>query len=81
VQAIGSTKKVADLMEQWLVEGGADGFNVVPPLLPDGFEDFVRLVVPELQRRGIFRKEYRGGSLRENLRLKRPANPCSRNFR
>jgi alkanesulfonate monooxygenase len=81
VQAIGSTRKVADLMEQWLVEGGADGFNVVPPLLPDGFEDFVRLVVPELQRRGIFRKDYKGGSLRENLRLKRPANPYSTSFR
>jgi FMN-dependent oxidoreductase (nitrilotriacetate monooxygenase family) len=78
VQAIGSTQKVADLMEQWFVENGADGFNVVPPLLPDGFEDFVRLVIPELQRRGIFRKEYRGGSLRENLRLKRPANPYTR---
>jgi alkanesulfonate monooxygenase SsuD/methylene tetrahydromethanopterin reductase-like flavin-dependent oxidoreductase (luciferase family) len=81
VQAIGSTKKVADLMEQWFVENGADGFNVVPPLLPDGFEDFVRLVIPELQRRGIFRKEYRGGGLRENLRLKRPANPYSTRFR
>jgi hypothetical protein len=68
-------------MEQWFVEGGADGFNVVPPLLPDGFEDFVQLVVPELQRRGIFRKEYKGRSLRENLRLKRPANPYSRNLR
>jgi FMN-dependent oxidoreductase (nitrilotriacetate monooxygenase family) len=81
VQAIGSTRKVADLMEQWFVEGGADGFNVVPPLLPGGFEDFVRLVVPELQRRGLFRKEYSGGSLRENLGLKRPSNRHSVNFR
>jgi FMN-dependent oxidoreductase (nitrilotriacetate monooxygenase family) len=75
VQVIGSPKRVADLMEQWFEERGADGFNVVPPLLPEGFEDFVRLVVPELQRRGIFRKEYSGSSFRENLGLKRPANP------
>jgi FMN-dependent oxidoreductase (nitrilotriacetate monooxygenase family) len=81
VQAIGSTKKVADLMEQWFTEGGADGFNVVPPLLPNGFQDFVRLVVPELQRRGLFRKEYTGRTLRENLGLKRPPNPNSVNFR
>jgi FMN-dependent oxidoreductase (nitrilotriacetate monooxygenase family) len=81
VQAIGSTKKVADLMEQWFVEKGADGFNVVPPLLPGGFEDFVRLVIPELQRRGLFRKEYSGRSLRENLGLRRPANPHTVSFR
>ena len=75
VQVIGSPKKVADLMQEWFEERGADGFNVVPPLLPEGFEDFVRLVVPELQRRGIFRKEYSGNSFRENLGLERPANP------
>jgi FMN-dependent oxidoreductase (nitrilotriacetate monooxygenase family) len=78
VQVIGSAAKVADLMEQWFVERGADGFNVVPPLLPGGFEDFVRLVVPELQRRGLFRKEYEGRSFRENLGLKRPADLKSR---
>jgi alkanesulfonate monooxygenase SsuD/methylene tetrahydromethanopterin reductase-like flavin-dependent oxidoreductase (luciferase family) len=77
VQVIGSPKTVADLMEQWFEERGADGFNVVPPLLPGGFEAFVRLVVPELQRRGIFRTEYTGSSFRENLGLKRPANPYS----
>jgi FMN-dependent oxidoreductase (nitrilotriacetate monooxygenase family) len=75
VQVIGTPKKVADLMEQWFVERGADGFNVVPPLLPGGVEDFVRLVVPLLQRRGLVRQEYDGDSFRENLRLKRPANP------
>jgi FMN-dependent oxidoreductase (nitrilotriacetate monooxygenase family) len=75
VQVVGSPKKVADLMEQWFEERGADGFNVVPPLLPGGFEDFVRLVVPELQRRGIFRTQYTGKSFRENVGLKRPANP------
>ena len=77
LQAIGSVKTVADLMEQWFIEQGADGFNVVPPLLPQGFEDFARLVVPELQKRGLFRKEYSGSTLRENLGLKRPAHPSS----
>src|SRR5690606_30507059 len=80
VQAIGSVKTVADLIEQWFVEGGADGFNVVPPYLPSGFEDFTRLVVPELQRRGIFRKEYTGKTFRENLGLDRPANPNTARF-
>lgn len=75
LQAIGSVKTVADLIEEWFVERGADGFNVVPPLLPQGFEDFTRLVVPELQRRGIFRKEYVEGTYRDNLGLTRPANP------
>jgi len=75
VQVVGSTKHVADHIEQWFVERGADGFNVVPPLLLDGFEDFTRLVVPELQKRGIFHKDYEGSSYRENLGLSRPANP------
>jgi FMN-dependent oxidoreductase (nitrilotriacetate monooxygenase family) len=74
LQAIGSVKTVADLIEEWFVEQGADGFNVVPPLLPQGFEDFTRLVVPELQRRGIFRKEYSAGTYRDNLGLHLPSN-------
>jgi FMN-dependent oxidoreductase (nitrilotriacetate monooxygenase family) len=72
VQAIGSVKTVADLIEQWFVERAADGFNVIPPYLPSGFEDFARLVVPELQRRGLFRTEYTGKTFRENLGLHRP---------
>ncbi len=72
LQAVGSVKTVVDTMEQWFVERGADGFNVVPPLLPGGFEDFVRLVVPELQRRGLARTEYEGSTYRENLGLLRP---------
>lgn len=74
IQVIGSPKTVADVIEQWFTERGADGFNVVPPLLLGGFEDFVRLVVPELQRRGLFRTEYAGATLRENLGLPKPAN-------
>jgi FMN-dependent oxidoreductase (nitrilotriacetate monooxygenase family) len=75
LQLIGSVKTVADTIEQWFVEKGADGFNVVPPFLPQGLEDFVHYVVPELQRRGIFRKEYEGSTYRENLGLHRPRNP------
>ncbi len=75
VQVVGSVKTVADTIEQWFVERAADGFNVIPPYLPQGFEDFVRLVVPELQRRGLFRTEYEGKTFRENLGLHRPANP------
>lgn len=78
LQAIGSVKTVADTIEQWFVERGADGFNVVPPYLPQGFEDFTRLVVPELQRRGIFRTEYEGKTYRDNIGLQRPENPNTR---
>jgi alkanesulfonate monooxygenase SsuD/methylene tetrahydromethanopterin reductase-like flavin-dependent oxidoreductase (luciferase family) len=77
IQVVGSAKHVADTLEEWFTEGGADGFNVVPPLLPGGFESFVELVVPELQRRGLFRKEYAGSTLREHLGLDRPSNQFS----
>ena len=75
IQVVGSATHVADVMEEWFQKGGADGFNVVPPLLPSGFQDFVELVVPELQRRGLVRTEYTGRTFRENLGLHRPANP------
>jgi FMN-dependent oxidoreductase (nitrilotriacetate monooxygenase family) len=74
VQAIGSVKTVSDTIEAWFSGGGADGFNVVPPLLPGGFADFTRLVVPELQRRGLFRREYGGATFRDDLGLLRPPN-------
>lgn len=77
IQVVGSPRQVADTMEEWFTARGADGFNVVPPLLPGGFEDFVTLVVPELQRRGLFRREYRGKSYRDNVGLIRPAHPQS----
>ena len=54
--------------------GRARGFNIVPPFLPQGFEDFARLVIPELQRRGIFHREYEHDTFRANLGLHRPAN-------
>jgi N-acetyl-S-(2-succino)cysteine monooxygenase len=54
-------------MEEWMKAGACDGFLVVPPYFPRGVEDFVHLVIPELQRRGIFRKEYSGPHLRDHL--------------
>jgi FMN-dependent oxidoreductase (nitrilotriacetate monooxygenase family) len=71
---IGTPATIADEMEEWLVSEGCDGFNVMFPYVPGGLDDFVDLVVPELQRRGIFRREYEGTTLRENLGLPRPAN-------
>ena len=71
---VGTPSSVADEMEAWLAEEGADGFNVMFPYLPGGLEDFVAKLVPELQRRGIFRREYEGKTLRENLGLPRPEN-------
>lgn len=72
LQLVGSPTTVADTIEEWFLGHGADGFNVVPPLLPGGFEDFVELVVPELQRRGLFHRDYTGNTYRENLGLARP---------
>jgi FMN-dependent oxidoreductase (nitrilotriacetate monooxygenase family) len=71
---VGTPRGIADQMEEWLVTEASDGFNVMFPYLPAGLDDFVDLVVPELQRRGIFRNEYEGATLRENLGLPRPAN-------
>lgn len=71
---VGTAESVADEMERWLVEEGSDGFNVVFPYLPQGLDDVAERLVPELQRRGIFRKDYEGVTLREHLGLKRPSN-------
>ncbi|GAA3408880.1 LLM class flavin-dependent oxidoreductase [Paenibacillus hodogayensis] len=70
----GSVIQVADFIETWLREGGADGFNLLPPLFPSGLETFVDKVIPELQNRGLFRTAYEGTTLRENLGLARPEN-------
>jgi FMN-dependent oxidoreductase (nitrilotriacetate monooxygenase family) len=70
----GSAKTIADEMQHWLESDACDGFNIMFPTIPGGVEDFVRWVVPELQRRGIFRKEYAGSTLREHLGLPRPGN-------
>jgi alkanesulfonate monooxygenase SsuD/methylene tetrahydromethanopterin reductase-like flavin-dependent oxidoreductase (luciferase family) len=71
---VGTPAMIADQMEEWLVSEGSDGFNVMFPYLPGGLDDFVDRVVPELQRRGIFRREYEGATLRANLGLPRPDN-------
>jgi FMN-dependent oxidoreductase (nitrilotriacetate monooxygenase family) len=71
---IGTPAQVVDVMEKWVNEQGADGFNFSPHYLPGGLDDFVELVVPELQQRGLLRREYEGTTLRENLGLPRPPN-------
>jgi FMN-dependent oxidoreductase (nitrilotriacetate monooxygenase family) len=71
---VGTPQSIADAMEEWLETSASDGFNVMFPYLPGGLDDFVNQVVPELQRRGIFRREYEGQTLRENLGLPRPSN-------
>jgi N-acetyl-S-(2-succino)cysteine monooxygenase len=74
----GTPVQVADQLEEWFTQGAADGFNIMPPILPGGLNDFVDLVVPELQRRGLFRTEYTGTTLREHYGLSRPENRFAR---
>lgn len=68
----GSAETVADTLQHWFENGAADGFNVMPPFFPAGLEDFVDLVVPILQERGLFRADYEGTTLRDHLGLERP---------
>jgi hypothetical protein len=68
---------VADAIELWFRNGAADGFNVMPAVLPSGLEAFVDHVVPVLQARGLFRTEYTGNTLREHYGLERPLNRYS----
>ena len=74
LEMIGTPAMIADEMEEWLMTEACDGFNVMFPYLPGGLDDFVDRVVPELQRRELFRREYEGTTLRENLGLPRPKN-------
>ncbi len=71
---IGTAEQVVDQLQQWFENEAADGFNVLPPSTPAGLNDFVEFIVPELQRRCLFRTEYEAKTLRENLGLKRPEN-------
>ena len=71
---VGTPQTIADEMQEWLETEASDGFNVMFPYLPEGLNEFVDRVVPELQRRGIFRTAYEGRTLRENLGLPRPEN-------
>jgi alkanesulfonate monooxygenase len=70
----GTPQSIADEMEEWFETGACDGFNVMFPYVPGGLDEFVDKVVPELQRRGLFRKEYEGTTLRDHLGLPRPKN-------
>ena len=74
LQMVGTAGEIADTMQAWLEADAADGFNVMFPTVPAGLDEFVDLVVPELQRRGLFRREYEGATLRDHLGLPRPAN-------
>ena len=71
---VGTSKTIADEMEEWLFTEGSDGFTLMFPYLPGGLWDFVEHVIPELQHRGLFRRDYEGMTLREHLGLPRPQN-------
>ena len=77
-QLVGTPVQIVDQLEERFVKGGADGYNVMPPVLPAGLDDFVELVIPELRRRGLFRSDYEGRTLRDNLGLRRPVNRHAR---
>ena len=70
--------QITDHMAEWFLAFGVDGFLIQPAYLPGGLDDFVDLVIPELQQRGLFRTEYEGTTLRENLGLQRPASRYAR---
>ncbi|OAH57842.1 MULTISPECIES: LLM class flavin-dependent oxidoreductase [Bacillaceae] len=74
-EIVGTPSQIADQLEEWFLNEGADGFNIQPPTFPDGLNDIVDLVIPELQRRGLFRTEYESNTLRGNLGLSVPVNP------
>jgi FMN-dependent oxidoreductase (nitrilotriacetate monooxygenase family) len=74
---VGTATQVADALQERFEAHGADGFNIMPPTLPGGLDDFASLVIPELQRRGLFRHEYEGSTLRDNLGLPRPTGRLS----
>jgi alkanesulfonate monooxygenase len=73
----GTPEQIADQLEDWFVNDAADGFNIMPPYLPGGLDEFVESVLPVLRQRGLFRTEYEGRTLRENLGLPRPSNQFS----
>lgn len=74
LEVVGSPKSIVDTMEEWLAEEAADGFNVMFSHVPGGLNEFVDDVIPELRRRGLFRRRYEGKTLRDHLGLPRPPN-------
>ena len=71
---VGTPQQAVDEMETWFTTGACDGFNVLPPYYPGGLDDFVNMIVPELQRRGLYRTAYEGPTLREILGLPTPVS-------
>ena len=74
LEVVGTAVEIADMMQSWLETDACDGFNIMFPTVPVGLDDFVALVIPELQRRGLFRSAYEGTTLRAHLGLPRPEN-------
>jgi alkanesulfonate monooxygenase SsuD/methylene tetrahydromethanopterin reductase-like flavin-dependent oxidoreductase (luciferase family) len=72
---VGPASDVADLMQGWFEEGACDGWAITPTAMPEAFDAVCRLLIPELQRRGLARTEYQGDTLRDHLGLKRPPSP------
>ncbi len=75
-QVVGTPTSIADQLQHWFENEGADGFNIMSPWLPGGLDDFIELVQPELRRRGLVRSEYEGTTLRDHLGLKQPQHPA-----
>lgn len=71
----GTPQGIADTLQEWFEGGAADGFNILPAYFPGGFSDFVDLVIPELQRRGLYRHDYEGATLRDHFGLARAPSP------
>lgn len=75
---VGTATDIVDELQAWFEDGAADGFNILAPIFPQGLDDIIEHVLPELRRRGLFRTEYEGKTLRENLGLRRPARAGAR---
>ena len=75
---LGTPEQIADGLEEWFAADAADGFNLMPPWFPGAFADFTEQVIPVLQKRGLFRTEYSGKTLRDHLGLPRPPHPLAR---
>lgn len=71
-QIVGTPETIVDMMQEWFEGGAADGFNIMPSVFPSGLQDFVEMILPELQRRGLRKREYQGLTLRDNLGLRPP---------
>ena len=73
----GTPRRIADVLEEWFTGRAADGYNILPAWFPGAFADFVDRVVPELQRRGLFRRDYAGPTLRDHFGLRRVPAPLA----